>query len=141
MVITAAVYGAVALIVKMDNIGLVWRNGSPRATIGRGLVVGMPELLSVACAHRHRRDAVGRWPHPPRRRRRARRHWPDDFVHEVEHGSRMCRASGGVLAGSSTRRSAAVGLAVGTIVVAAISKRANASEAKSPRVLTEYGRA
>ncbi len=48
--ITVAVYGAVALIVKMDDVGLhmatkghtaVWRG------LGRGLVAGMPRLLSI----------------------------------------------------------------------------------------------
>ncbi len=48
--ITVAVYGAVALIVKMDDIGLfLARRGRlslTRAT-GRGLVVGMPKLMAV----------------------------------------------------------------------------------------------
>lgn len=48
--ITAAVYGTVALIVKMDDIGLFLAKrgglGLTRA-IGRGLVVAMPKLMSV----------------------------------------------------------------------------------------------
>lgn len=48
--ITVAVYGAVALIVKMDDIGLhmaaTGRIGVTRA-FGRGLVKGMPVLLGV----------------------------------------------------------------------------------------------
>jgi uncharacterized protein len=47
--ITAAVYGAVALIVKMDDFGLfLARKGRTRAgrAAGRGLVVGMPMLMS-----------------------------------------------------------------------------------------------
>ena len=48
--ITLAVYGAVALIVKMDDVGLFMaargRLGLTRAT-GRGLVLGMPKLLAV----------------------------------------------------------------------------------------------
>ena len=47
--ITVAVYGAVALIVKMDDIGLhlaaTSRAGLGRA-VGRGLVAGMPGLMS-----------------------------------------------------------------------------------------------
>ena len=48
--ITAAVYGSVALIVKMDDIGLLLakraRTGAGRG-LGRGLVRGMPKLLSA----------------------------------------------------------------------------------------------
>ena len=49
IVITAAVYGSVGLIVKLDDIGLHLaqekRNGISR-TIGRGLVLGVPKLLT-----------------------------------------------------------------------------------------------
>ena len=49
VVITAAVYGSVALIVKMDDIGLhlakVGRTGAGRA-FGRGLVLAMPKVLA-----------------------------------------------------------------------------------------------
>ncbi len=47
--ITAVVYGVVALIVKMDDVGLrLAGTKSPLARrIGRGLVVGMPKLLAV----------------------------------------------------------------------------------------------
>ena len=48
--ITVAVYGAVALIVKMDDVGLHLaarsRTGAGRA-LGRGLVLGMPRLLAL----------------------------------------------------------------------------------------------
>ncbi len=51
--ITAAVYGAVALIVKMDDIGLhmvaASRTGFGRQ-LGRGLVLGMPYLMSILSA-------------------------------------------------------------------------------------------
>jgi hypothetical protein len=47
--ITAAVYGAVALIVKMDDVGLhlaaTARTGGGRA-LGRGLVLAMPKLMA-----------------------------------------------------------------------------------------------
>lgn len=49
IVITLLVYGSVGLIVKMDDIGLrLARTGSGAAqTLGRGLVNGMPKLLTV----------------------------------------------------------------------------------------------
>ncbi|MCG7607792.1 MULTISPECIES: DUF808 domain-containing protein [Mycobacterium] len=49
LVITAAVYGVVAGIVKMDDIGvlLAQRSSKVAQTIGRGLVAGMPKLLSA----------------------------------------------------------------------------------------------
>lgn len=50
IMITVAVYGSVALIVKMDDIGLAMANkgrlGLTRA-IGRGLVKGMPKFLKL----------------------------------------------------------------------------------------------
>ncbi len=47
--ITAAVYGAVALLVKADDFGLRLARGSLGATraLGRGIVLAMPYLLSV----------------------------------------------------------------------------------------------
>jgi uncharacterized protein len=52
-VITAAVYGAVALIVKMDDIGLHMaanrRTAGARA-FGRGLVLAMPKVMAVLSA-------------------------------------------------------------------------------------------
>ena len=47
--ITVLVYGVVGLIVKMDDIGLnlAQRSGKAVAAFGRGLVKGMPKLLSV----------------------------------------------------------------------------------------------
>jgi len=48
VVVTAGVYGTVALIVKADDIGLrlARRAGSVSGPIGRALVLGMPTLLS-----------------------------------------------------------------------------------------------
>ncbi len=47
--ITIAVYGAVGLIVKMDDIGLHMARGKAATAraIGRGLVRGMPKLLTI----------------------------------------------------------------------------------------------
>ena len=49
LLITAGVYGIVALIVKMDDIGLHLAGGKARATrsLGRGLVKGMPHVLDL----------------------------------------------------------------------------------------------
>lgn len=48
VMITIAVYGSVALIVKMDDVGLAMANRgrlSPTRALGRGLVKGMPGFL------------------------------------------------------------------------------------------------
>ena len=47
--ITVLVYGVVGLIVKMDDIGLhlAGRESGTARTIGRGMVAGMPKLLSA----------------------------------------------------------------------------------------------
>ena len=48
IVITIAVYGTVALIVKLDDIGLhLAARGGPLASLGRGLVRGVPKLLAA----------------------------------------------------------------------------------------------
>lgn len=48
ILITALVYGVVGLIVKMDDIGLrLARSRSSLAAFGRGLVAGMPKVLSA----------------------------------------------------------------------------------------------
>ena len=52
VVITAAVYGVVGLIVKMDDIGLSLAQRTSKFTqrVGRGLVAAMPKLLSALSA-------------------------------------------------------------------------------------------
>ena len=50
IMITVAVYGSVALIVKMDDLGLVMANGGHfrlTRSLGRGLVKGMPGFLRL----------------------------------------------------------------------------------------------
>lgn len=120
VLITVVVYGVVALIVKMDDVGLkLAERPSPRSQrIGRGLVVGMPKVLAwlsvigtaamlwvgghilLAGA-----DELG-WA------------WPYDLVHELEHLVDGVPGIGGVLAWFvNTAASAVVGMAVGSVVV------------------------
>ena len=49
LLITTVVYGAVALIVKMDDVGVRMAKGraGPGASLGRGLVRAMPVVMSV----------------------------------------------------------------------------------------------
>ena len=75
LAITAGVYGAVGLIVKMDDAGLrlaQTREGAA-AALGRGLVRGDAGRDGGALDGRDRGDAVGRRAHPAGRARRARR--------------------------------------------------------------------
>jgi predicted DNA repair protein MutK len=125
LVITAIVYGVVALIVKMDDIGLrlAQRDSNSSQRVGRLLVDGMPKLLSALSiigtaamlwvgghiilvgAHE-----LG-W------------HTPYDLVHDVEHWVADVPGIGGVLAWTlNTAISAVVGLTVGAIVVAVVSR-------------------
>ncbi len=118
--ITVLVYGVVALIVKMDDIGLrlaTTRTGAV-ATAGKLLVQAMPKVLAVLSTvgivamlwvGGHillvGADELG-W------------HAPYDLVHQVEEWVRAVPALGGVLAWlANTLASALVGLAVGAVVV------------------------
>ena len=122
LVITAAVYGVVAAIVKMDDIGLNLAQRSSRIAqkVGRGLVAGMPKLLSALSAigtvamvwvGGHillvGTDTLG-W------------HAPYGFVHHIEEDvHHAVEGVGGVLAWLvNTAFSAVIGLLVGAIVVA-----------------------
>lgn len=124
VVITAAVYGVVAAIVKMDDIGLslAQRTSQFAQRIGRGLVAGMPKLLAALSAigtvamlwvGGHillvGTDDVG-W-HAPY----GLVHHAENFVHHAVQGV------GGVLAWlTNTAASAVIGLAVGALVVAIV---------------------
>lgn len=127
LVITAAVYGVVAGIVKMDDVGLHLTQRTSRFAqrIGRGLVVGMPKLLTALSiigtvamlwVGGHillvGTDTLG-W------------HWLYSLVH---HGEEIVR---GAVAGAAvvgvalawlvnTAASAVIGLAVGALVVAVV---------------------
>jgi predicted DNA repair protein MutK len=121
LAITAGVYGVVALIVKMDDIGLnlaQTREGSG-ATLGRGLVRAMPIVLSVLSKVGIAAmlwvgghillvglDELGV-------------HFLYDFVHHLEED-----VHGGVLGWLiNTGASALLGLLVGAIIVAVLHLR------------------
>ncbi len=123
VVITAVVYGVVALIVKMDDVGLRLASSGrqPAERVGRTMVTGMPKLLTLL-------STVGT----------AAMVWvgghillvgaselgwasPFDFVHSLEDPAHGVAVVGGVLAWLvNTAASAAVGLIVGFAAVAAV---------------------
>ena len=118
-------YGVVALIVKMDDVGLrMVESGRPRAQrIGRGMVAGMPKVLAVLSVVGTAAmvwvgghiliagaDELG-W------------HGPYDVVHSLEESVHDIAGIGGVLAWLvNTAASAVVGLIVGFAVVAVVSR-------------------
>jgi predicted DNA repair protein MutK len=123
LVITAAVYGVVAAIVKMDDIGLSLAQRTSRFAqkIGRGLVAGMPLLLAALSTigtvamlwvGGHillvGTDTLG-W------------HAPYGLVHQAEEYVHHVEAVGGLLAWLvNTAASAVIGLVVGAVVVAIV---------------------
>ena len=120
VLITAVVYGAVALIVKMDDVGLRLASGDSPASqrIGRGLVAGMPKLLTFLSVIG---TAAMLWVGGHILIVGAEElgwHWPYDVVHDAEHAVEDVAGIGGVLAWLvNTAISAVVGLAVGVAVV------------------------
>lgn len=126
VVITAIVYGVVALIVKMDDVGLalVGRESTASQRIGRVMVSAMPKLLSALSIIGTAAmlwvgghillvgaDELG-W------------HGPYGFVHDLEQtvGDGVAGV-GGLLAWLvNTAISASIGLAVGATVVAVVSR-------------------
>ena len=123
LVITAAVYGVVAVIVKMDDVGLslTQRSSSFAKKVGRGLVSGMPLLLAALSTigtvamlwvGGHillvGTDTLG-W------------HAPYGLVHHAEEYVHHVQSVGGVLAWLvNTAASAVIGLVVGAIVVGVV---------------------
>ena len=122
--ITILVYGVVALIVKLDDIGLhlAERASTTAQNVGRAMVKGMPKLLALLSTvgivamlwvgghillvgtHDLGWDALYDWVH----------HLEEDVHHAVE-------ALGGALAwGVNTAISAVIGLVVGAVVVAVL---------------------
>jgi len=138
VLITVVVYGAVAAIVKMDDIGLRLAQRPVGATqrLGRGMVKAMPILLrwlsiigvaAMLWVGGHillvGADELG-W------------HGPYELVHDVEHAVHDTGAASGVLEWLvNTAASALVGLAVGlvlTFVVAKLPKRKPKPAAHGP---------
>jgi uncharacterized protein len=125
VVITAAVYGVVALIVKMDDVGLrMVESGRPSAMrVGRSLVAGMPKVLALLSVVGTAAmvwvgghillvgaDELG-W------------HGPYDLVHDLEKPAHDIGGIGGVLGWLvNTAASAVVGLIVGFLILAAKSR-------------------
>jgi len=125
VVITVAVYGVVAAIVKMDDVGLrlTERPSSSAKRFGRLLVVGMPKLLAwlsvigtaaMLWVGGHillvGADELG-WS------------WPYHLVHDLEHAVDGVAGIGGVLAWLvNTAASAVVGFAVGAVIVLVVSR-------------------
>ena len=125
LLITIVVYGLVAAIVKMDDLGLslTQRGSEGSQRVGRGLVTGMPVLLrwlsrigtaAMLWVGGHillvGTDELG-W------------HGPYDLVHDLEEAVHGIGAASRVLEWLvNTGASAAVGLAVGLVVALAVSK-------------------
>jgi uncharacterized protein len=123
LLITALVYGVVGLIVKMDDVGLhlAERESGASQRIGRGLVKGMPKLLSVLSTVGIAAmlwvgghillvgvDELG-W------------HALYDLVHHLEESVAGVAGIGGFLAWLvNTLASALIGLVVGALVVAVL---------------------
>ena len=125
IVITAIVYGVVALIVKMDDVGLrMAQTNKPSAQrMGVSLVNAMPKLLAVLSVVGTAAmiwvgghillagsDELG-W------------HWPYDQVHDLEQRVEDVAGIGDVLAWLvNTGLSAVVGLIVGFVVVTVVTR-------------------
>ena len=125
VVITAVVYGVVALIVKMDDVGLrmAQSDRGPVQRVGRSLVTGMPKLLAALSVVGTAAmlwvgghillvgaDELG-W------------HGPYDVVHSLEELVHDVPGIGGILGWLvNTLASAVVGLAVGALVVAIVTR-------------------
>ncbi|MGV9866269.1 DUF808 domain-containing protein [Rhodococcus koreensis] len=122
ILITVLVYGVVALIVKMDDVGLALaqRESTFSQRIGRGLVAAMPKVMAVLTVVGIAAMLwvgghillvnIGE----------AGFHWPADRLHDLEHwfGDLAHGGLGGVLSWTAgTVVSALVGLVVGAIVV------------------------
>lgn len=130
--ITVGVYGIVALIVRMDDVGLsLIRSGTPRGKrMGTALVNGMPKLLAgLAIVGTAAMLWVGGhivlvgahelgWPAPYK------------LVHDIAHRAGGVGGIGGILEWLvGTLFSAALGAALGSLIVAAVAKLPRAAGA------------
>lgn len=124
IVITAAVYGVVALIVKMDDAGLALaqRSSAFAQKLGRGLVAAMPKVLGALSiigtvamlwvgGHILLAQSYEAGLRPPY-----------DLVHDAEHwvSHAIGVAEGGVAWLVNTGISAVVGLVIGAIVAVVV---------------------
>ena len=125
VLITAIVYGLVALIVKMDDIGLrmVERGGTTSARVGRGLVSGMPKLLSLLSTVG---TAAMLWVGGHILLVGAHElgwHGPYDVVHSLEEPVHDIGVVGGALGWFvNTLASAILGIVVGFLIVAVVTR-------------------
>lgn len=125
ILITVLVYGVVALIVKMDDVGLhLSGHDGFRAKLGRGLVAGMPKLLSTLSVVGIAAmiwvgghillvglDELSEYWSPL--------HYPYEWVHHAEEWVHEATGALGAVFGwiTNTIGSAILGLIVGAIVV------------------------
>ncbi len=125
LVITIIVYGVVALIVKMDDIGLklAGRDAESAQRVGRLMVTGMPKVLSVLTIVG---TAAMIWVGGHILLVGAEElgwHAPYDVVHDLEQQVEDVAGIGGFLAWLvNTLCSALIGLVVGFIGVAIVSR-------------------
>ncbi len=125
LLITAVVYGVVALIVKMDDIGLrlAQRDEPSSQRMGRLLVEGMPKVLAVLSVVG---TAAMLWVGGHILLVGAHElgwHTPYDLVHDAELWVEDVPAISGVLAWSiNTVISMVVGFVVGSIVVSVVTR-------------------
>ena len=121
LVITVAVYGVVAGIVKMDDVGLhLTKTGSRIGQNGRaGSGRGDAQTADTALGGRDGGDALGGRPHSPGGRRPTGLARPYGVVHHAEDGvRRLVESVGGVLAWLvNTGISAVIGSVVGAVVL------------------------
>jgi predicted DNA repair protein MutK len=123
LVITVIVYGVVALIVKMDDIGLslAERESVSSQKIGRAMVTGMPKLLTALTVVG---TAAMLWVGGHILLIGSKElgwHAPYDFVHDLEKQVEDVGGIGGLFAWLiNTGISAVIGLIVGAIVVAVV---------------------
>ena len=121
--ITVGVYGAVGLIVKMDDVGLfLARRGrlGPTRAFGRGLVKGMPVFMSVLSAVGtaamlwvggsivlHGLEATHLWP------------WPYETIHHIAETAAHAvpQAAGAVQWGVTAALDGLAGLALGLVLI------------------------
>jgi predicted DNA repair protein MutK len=122
IVITVAVYGVVAVIVKMDDVGLhlAERDSELAQRVGRGLVAAMPRLLAaIAVVGTAAMLWVGGHILLVNVAEAGWWHWPEEQVHHLEHSIHESAAALGGFLGwcANTAVSAVIGLVVGAVVV------------------------